>query len=448
MDGYRFLRKYRATSKISSNELSGIRRGLSSREITGSKRRMARVNLIGNADAAEFCPCDPYLNIVAAASYTLQEGDQPVRLGELYLFSVHKLSNVSNSSTNLTLKQVYHRETSGVFDLKWRPWTDRASNPCLAQASADGTLRLHTLEESENAAMSSSSSSSSGLNLREISSTQISSSMCLYVDWIPSSGSESPQVAVSHSDGSLSVIDVGQAEPECISSWDAHGFEAWVVAYDNWKPQILFSGGDDSQFCCWDLRDTQRPVFRDRRTHQMGVCSIQSSPLLENVLVTGSYDENIRVWDLRMTYKPLMQAELGLGGGVWRLKWHHRDSGLLLAACMHNGFAVARVGGAEIEVLERYEEHKSLAYGGSWYRGDWEQSWSRETGSSPQSTDLAGRMLEGLTIAGEETGQTKALEEKIPESRGSRGSTCLVATCSFYDKALHIWEPKTLASGF
>ncbi|KAL2649763.1 hypothetical protein R1flu_017891 [Riccia fluitans] len=417
---------------------------------------MATVQLVGNADAAEFCPCEPYLNIVAAASYTLQEGEQPVRLGELYLFSAEKLriNETSNSSSTLSLKQVYHRETSGVFDLKWRPWSDRTSNPCLAQASADGTLRLHMLEENEKA-----TTSSSALNLREAAGAQISPSMCLYVDWNPSSASESPHVAVSHSDGSLSVVDIGQGELEVISSWDAHGFEAWVVSYDSWKPQILFSGGDDSQFCCWDLRDTQTPVFRDRRTHQMGVCSIQSNPLLENILVTGSYDEYVRLWDLRMIQKPLMQVELGLGGGVWRLKWHHKDSGLILAACMHNGFAIARIEGGEITVLEQYEEHKSLAYGGSWYRGDWEQTWSTETGSSAQDINDASRMLDGLGISGdvnrrteshqmEEAGETEALDERIPSFNASRRSTCLVATCSFYDKALHIWEPKTLAFGF
>ena len=56
-----------------------------------------------------------------------------------------------------------------------------------------------------------------------------------------------------------------------------------------------------------------------------------------------SYDENLRIWDRRRLYSPL--TEIGVGGGVWKLKWHPNAAlqQYLLCACMHNGFTVVNV---------------------------------------------------------------------------------------------------------
>ena len=71
-------------------------------------------------------------------------------------------------------------------------------------------------------------------------------------------------------------------------------------------------------------------------------------------------------------------AETNLEGGVWRLKVIRHDietrSWIVLASCMHAGSRVVRVsqmtlqngeeiGEWEIEVLARFEEHKSMNYG-------------------------------------------------------------------------------------
>ena len=55
-----------------------------------------------------------------------------------------------------------------------------------------------------------------------------------------------------------------------------------------------------------------------------------------------------------------------LTGGVWRLKWDPHRWQHLLAACMHGGFCIVNASGESPDIVARYEEHKSLAYGSDW----------------------------------------------------------------------------------
>lgn len=232
--------------------------------------------------------------------------------------------------------------------------------------------------------------------------------MCLSLDWSPIESE--PQIAISHSNGTLTIVDLGQSQPQVCDSGAAHELETWIASYDSWNPKVIYTGADDCQFCAWDTRQgLDTAVFRNKKTHTMGVCSIQTNPQVEHFLITGSYDENLRLWDMRMGTRPVMKLEMGLGGGVWRLKWHPLDRGLVLAACMHNGFVLVRVDGDAMEVVEEYKGHESLAYGADWYQGTWCNS-----------------------------------EPERPVEKNSVRS--LAATCSFYDKALHVWEPSVLAS--
>lgn len=76
------------------------------------------------------------------------------------------------------------------------------------------------------------------------------------------------------------------------------------------------------------------------------------------------------------------------GGGVWRAKHRPTADGEWLVAAMHAGFFHVKADGAgALSVAQHYEAHSSLAYGADWHRG--------------------GRA---------------------------------VATCSFYDHALHLWR--------
>lgn len=98
---------------------------------------MAHCYLQGNADAVEFCPHDTYHHVLAASTYTLQEGDQPSRSGSISLFNV---------DAELGRLELGHRvDTAGIFDIKWSP-AGGTAGPSLAQVDSDGYLRLYSLE--------------------------------------------------------------------------------------------------------------------------------------------------------------------------------------------------------------------------------------------------------------------------------------------------------------
>ncbi|EOA14419.1 hypothetical protein CARUB_v10027621mg [Capsella rubella] len=331
--------------------------------------------LEGNADAVEFCPHEPYENLLAASTYTLQEGDRPSRSGSVYLFDVGDEEDVG---LNL-LRKI---DTAGVFDIRWSRSGDGSRNVALAQADAGGCLRVYEIHKTE----------VEGYYLREVSGEKISSSMCLCLDWNPSSTS----IVVGLSDGSASVVSFTDSNLETVQEWKGHDFEVWTASFDLNNPNLVYTGSDDCKFSCWDIRENpaDSSVFENSKVHTMGVCCISPNPSDPYSIFTGSYDETLRVWDTRSVSRPVNVTSLSLGGGVWRIKHHPSLSGVVLAACMHNGFAVVKVSDEKGEVLESYNKHHSLAYGADWYRG-------------------------------------KLQKQSV------------VATCSFYDRLLRLWMPKT-----
>ncbi|KXJ90697.1 WD40-repeat-containing domain protein [Microdochium bolleyi] len=215
----------------------------------------------------------------------------------------------------------------------------------------------------------------------------------------------------------------------------SHQLEAWTVAFSplgtgtdhvtQTQEVTVFSGGDDSRllastltYCSSELQDaaargSMEKLYPARvfKGHQAGVTAILPLPFRladgSSIIITGSYDDHIRVFSFAGPLTaPVHLAEENLGGGVWRLKTigaAKSDGGkwdvVLLASCMHAGARIIRVsgdqevGGCKIEVLGRFEEHKSMNYGSDY---------------APE-TDKPGRVLQCVST-------------------------------SFYDKLLCLWE--------
>lgn len=214
------------------------------------------------------------------------------------------------------------------------------------------------------------------------------------------------KIITSISDGSLAVVEQARGEFAVTKTWHAHTFEPWIAAWNYWDENIVYSGGDDSTWKGWDLReDSYSPFFANKRSFEAGVTTIQTHIHRQHYVAVGSYDEHVRIFDTRNPMKPL--STVHVGGGVWRVKWHpsaRRENDLLLA-CMHDGFKVVRLPsgtlgegasltGDEGEIVTSFKDHDSLAYGVDWSRSD---------------------------------------------KDGGPQSQTLVASCSFYDHSLKTW---------
>ncbi|KAK7992294.1 hypothetical protein PG988_001088 [Apiospora saccharicola] len=196
-------------------------------------------------------------------------------------------------------------------------------------------------------------------------------------------------------------IDVRASEEPVL----AHTLEAWTVAFSPVLYEVtdqnlftVYSGGDDSmmlQAACNLQADSPHieavtPVIKTKG-HGAGVTAILPLDItFENkarVLLTGSYDDHFRVYAAHesgpetLAMRAKLLKESNLDGGVWRLKLvsltrqSERWEAIVLASCMHAGSRVLKITGSSkmeecaVEVVARFEEHKSMNYGSDFQPG-------------------------------------------------------------------------------
>uniref|UniRef100_A0A2A4J3Y9 methylated diphthine methylhydrolase n=1 Tax=Heliothis virescens TaxID=7102 RepID=A0A2A4J3Y9_HELVI len=304
-----------------------------------------------SADSVEWCPVEPYLDVLVCGTYQLDKKDEQgdpsakqTRLGRIYLFVVN------NETTDLV--PIQSIDTSGILDQKWCYHTIR-DYPVLAVVTSVGNLELYQLTNEDG-------SLELKLWLEQAIGQDV---LALSVDWSTNKTSaEEPCLVISDSAGCVHILKIVENGIREIGKWESHSFEAWIAAFNYWNPDVFYSGGDDCVFKSYDVRVPDVATAVNRR-HEAGVTSVRSHVDVEYQLLTGSYDEKVRLWDTRSLKSSI--NEIDVKGGVWRLKWHPTNTIIVLAACMYGGFRVLRVED-QLEILTEYMEHESIAYGADW----------------------------------------------------------------------------------
>jgi diphthine methyl ester acylhydrolase len=219
----------------------------------------------------------------------------------------------------------------------------------------------------------------------------------------------------------ISLSKDGATQTERAEPVITHELEAWTAAFSSIVMPFqdlprsskedriftLYSGGDDSMLRYISCQTSLDPDGRitgfelpypgtQFAAQQAGVTAILPLPFLlpdgSEIVITGSYDDTISVLGIQPLHRSQglrrvkRLADANLGGGVWRLKLvdmtddEATSSGQkackfkILASCMHAGVRLIVVSVDEestwdIQVITRFEEHKSMNYGSDFQPG-------------------------------------------------------------------------------
>lgn len=199
-------------------------------------RTLSTFNTIFPADTVEWCPVEPYRNILACGTYELIKIESNTKAhmhkgGQIFLLSIIDGGNLE------LLQQI---DTSAVLDIKWLHVLDIIeTRVLLAVVDSMAYLQIYQLIDDGRK-----------IELKFITKLKVSEDenvMALSLDWKERYSTSNPvintNIIVSDSAGQISHFtwhETGDLTKDF--TWPAHKFEAWIAAFDYCNPLIFYSG--------------------------------------------------------------------------------------------------------------------------------------------------------------------------------------------------------------
>jgi diphthine methyl ester acylhydrolase len=371
----------------------------------------------------EFCPANP--SIFALGTYRLderqadstksEEKTSQSRSGRVEVYQIRKRTRSSCYGLSQCIDK-YDFPDCAVLDLHFDP-QDPAVFAVCTSTSQIVFFRLENVERG----IAEKSIEPSLSNAGSLQIGQDDTVLATSFAWDPQPiNSNYMSIAVTFSSGETKLFEIRRDVKSKAGHNDffiltqasidpAHTLEAWMVAFADLSclegnEKMLLTGGDDSTMACHKIKvepyspfSSSAQVFQDGKSHTAGVTAIL--PILDagqphviprtRAFITGCYDEHIRVFTMEecSPHKRQIEAELPLGGGVWRLRKLSESFGeqiageyvcsvFILASCMHAGVRIIRIirrqpiderhnwCGWQIEVVGEFTDgHESMCYG-------------------------------------------------------------------------------------
>jgi WD40 repeat protein len=373
--------------------------------------------------------------------------------------------------------------SSGILDGKWYHNVNDDTRLWYATAHSSGEIKVHAVAVGvgdpsggeSNVARSPSGSTSSPFQVHLAGRSTSAGDdhddepieipgLCLSLSWETPTATEellsrSNRIISSYSDGHVAIHNVafhndGTVQLEQEQSWLAHRMftkpaEVWTACFvstnnanttNHDTTDLVMTGGDEGTFALWDLRcvgslssssSSYSAPVHVIKDFEAGATVLSPHPRRDYLVACGSYDETVALYDIRFfspsqigggtrrRRSPRICHSDAVGGGLWRIKWHPYDDDRLLLSAMHGGCRVVHSNGLlgkldmenqdndnsrnagnsdeiNIQVQKAFTAHKSMAYGADWL--------------------------------------------VYQPSTRTRASFDLAASCSFYDRALYLWD--------